>query len=344
MALLTAASSAAQTVQGRLLEAETGSPIRAALVVLEDSTGAGRLGTLTDSLGAFAVNAWAPGTYSIRAEFIGRETARSGALLLGAGTTIDLRLTAGISAVLLRPLVVGKERKCRIRPAAQQATMQLWSEARKAFEMSMYARSFRPYTVRLFSRALDPIRFKVRFARERDSTGIAYRPFGAADEAVLHAKGYITQEGEGMVFNGPDEGVLLSEGFLDHHCLRLTPADRKHPDQVGVAFEPVPGKVPEVQGIVWLDGRTLRLRSIDFRYTHISADIPRETQGGHEEFAVLPNGLVSVVSWYLRMPVTRPSGSDPEMLYADPVRPGRRVRLVVESGGELVETPTAEAR
>lgn len=334
----------AQTIQGHVLEAETGKPIRAALIVLEDSTGAGRLGTLTDSTGAFSIGAWAPGRYSIRAEFIGRETTRSGPLVLGAGTVVDLRLEAGVSAVMLKPLVVGKDRTCRIRPEAWQVTMQLWVEARKALEMSLYARAMRPYTVRLFSRALDPVRFTVRFARERDTTAAAFRPFAAAPEEVLHAGGYITQAAEGMTFNGLDEAVLLSDGFLDHHCLQLVKPDRKHPGQVGIAFVPVPSKVPEVKGVLWLEARSSRLRSYDFNYTHILYSIPRDAQGGHGDFDALPNGLVALRSWYLRMPVTRPSGMEPEMLYADPVQSGRSVRLVIESGGELVDAFAEEAR
>ncbi len=325
----------AQVVGGTVHERDNDAPLRAALVVLLDSAGKERAATLTDGAGAFLLRAPAPGRYRVRAEHIGHETATSDLLPVGAGATVRVALQADISPVLLQPIQVAGQSRCRVHPAAAEARSRLWEEARKALRLSRMSRTAQALGVHHFHRKVDGLRGQILQEDTSDTFGTSVRPFGAQSEDSLHALGYLRPlPGGGWHFFAPDEEVLLSEGFLEHHCLALREDERTRSDLIGVTFRGIGGK-SEIDGVLWLDRASAELRSLDFHY-RLPWNVDENTQGGHLEFTRLPNGAIAVSSWYLRMPTRLVE------LHNQPQQPG--VAEYEETGGYIVGAPPALRR
>ncbi len=326
------AGARAQVVGGTIRERDNGTPLRAALVVLMDSAGKERGATLTDGAGAFVLRAPAPGRYRVRAEHIGHESTASALLDVGAGATVRVALQAEISPVLLQPIQVAGQTRCRMRPAAAEATSALWEEARKALRLSRMSRTAQSLGVHHYHRTVDGLHGAVLEEDSSDSYGTSFRPFGAESEDSLHALGYLrTLPGGGRHFFAPDEEVLLSEGFLEHHCIALREDERTKTALIGVTFRGVGGK-SEIEGVLWLDRTSAELRSLDFHY-RLPWNVDENTQGGHLEFTRLPSGAIAVTSWYLRMPTKL------VQLHGQPQQPG--VALYEETGGSVIGAPPA---
>ncbi len=322
----------AQAITGRVLAGESGAPLTAAVVTLVDSAGRERRAMLSDSAGKFRLIAPWPGRWRVRAQHIGRTTA-STQVTLGPGMDADVRLEAPIAPVMLQPLTVTASSVCQVHPDARELTAQLWEEARKAFRVSSLARRSRWFVLREFDRELDPASKRVLTEQVRGAGGVGGRPFGSATEEHLNEFGYVQKEEDGWAFWAPDDDVLLSDGFLDHHCIEFR-GGRQRPRQglVGIAFQPMQHIRPDIAGVVWLDARTAEVHSVDFHFTALGWDVPDEATSGRLEFLKLRSGAIVINRWYLRMPV----GSRPHY-------------RLMESGAELVDPeatgkPTEPAR
>jgi hypothetical protein len=101
----------AQTVRGSLLDEETGSPVDAAVVTLEDERGRTISGVLTDSAGTFLIRAPEGGTYRLRAERIGYRTTTAPPIRMIAGDSIQVEFRISTSAVFLAPVTVTAVRR-----------------------------------------------------------------------------------------------------------------------------------------------------------------------------------------------------------------------------------------
>jgi hypothetical protein len=335
----------AQTVAGRLTEQETGGPLSAAVVMLLDSAGRQRMAVLSDSTGAFAMRAPAAGRYRVRAEHIGRETVSSDLLPLAAGASVSVRLEAPIAAVLLRPISVEVRSRCELHAVTAETTQKLWEEARKAFRVSVLARKSQPFVLRLFDRDLDPKNFRVLRETKGEKAGFGGRPFGAAPESLLDSLGYVRNVSEAMdelveqwEFWAPDEEVLVSDGFIQHHCLSMQEGGRKHRGLVGIAFEPVRPLGRDIRGTVWLDARTAELRWVEFRFTNLPWVVPDEAQGGRVDFRKLSSGVLVAHSWTMRMPIVRTESAGEGGVLTQ-----QYLARVIESGGELEASPPSQA-
>jgi hypothetical protein len=133
-----------------------------------------------------------------------------------------------------------------------------------------------------------------------------------------------------VTFYAPDLEALISERFLEDHCVRL---DARSDDvRVGIAFEPTRERrrIPEIRGTVWVDRHTSELRSIDFRYVNIPPELEAANAGGEATFRRLSSGTWVIARWNIRMPVV-----ETERI---PNTGGYTTRLVAihDHGGELV--------
>lgn len=322
----------AQTAVGRVVDAESGAPVEAVLVVLSDSSGTRQAGGLTDAGGEFRIRASAPGAYTLTAERIGYATPgpRRVELERDRGMRVDLELVP--LAIELEGIEVYGERRCVVRPEDGLVVAELWEEASKAlrnqewnerearirFELRTYVREIHPRTRTVLSERREPSRW---------TTGEPFRSYPAED---ILATGFVHELDDGFRYVAPDAGVLLSDAFLDTHCWRLS---GRSPEAglIGLEFEPVEDRpVPEIRGTLWLSADGARPRHLEYEYTWAPSRIARGVAGGRVEFEELPGGNWIVRRWSIRMPRVV---FDANSAVGEPS--GYRIAAVVEEGGEV---------
>jgi hypothetical protein len=335
--LMTAATTTlgAQVIQGAVIEADSGEPVNGAFVIAIDSEGERVAGVLADRSGAFRLRLREPGTFRIRAERIGYETATSEPFSIARGETREVAMRLDSRAIALQGITVEGRQRCVMRPEAGIATHALWEEARKALEVSSFVEEARMYRFRseLYVRELEPDGVRVRRELEaRTRTGYG-TPFASLPPAELIEHGFARRDGDGWILYAPDADVLLSDEFLDTHCFRIT--EGEDADVVGLSFEPVPGRrLPEVRGVLWLDRSTGELQHLEYGYVNVPLE-GRERLGGRVDFRMLDGGAWIVERWWIRSPmVTIEEGAR------------RRVRIdgLREDGGEVVTILTPSGR
>lgn len=310
----------AQAIRGRLLDARMGEPVAGALIVLVDSDGTELASTVTSAQGTYHVRAPGAGVFRLRAERIGFESSLSGDITLLAGEAVTEQLTASSSAIVLPALAVESESECRVRPEEGYATYVLWEEARKALEITertAAAHRFDGVTyqrhVNLWGEALE----------QGDVQFVSYagrHPFRSVSIEELEEHGYARHAEEGTYFYGPDAEVLLSDEFLDSHCFRYRPGGDDL--AVGLAFEPLrfDRDRVDVEGVLWIDRETSRLRTLEFTYTGIAPPSHLGTGPGpygQVVFDQLPSGGWIVREWWIRTPTgSRDRGMQTYVTYA----------------------------
>ncbi|HST62913.1 MAG TPA: carboxypeptidase-like regulatory domain-containing protein [Longimicrobium sp.] len=337
LALLLSAPLRAQSVSGHFVD-QAGAPVPSARVMLRDESGRTVHSALTDANGRFSLRAPAAGRYVLRAERIGYAATTSGPLTLAAGAQVTHRLVGGGQRVVLDAVVVEGETRCALRPGVGEETAVVWGEVRKALDL-VSANGQAPldrFTVELFERELDPRSGRLSVDNRRRVQGVAHKPFVAVPAERLAQTGFIERDTAGVLYAAPDAEVLLSERFLEDHCFRLRTEGAPAPGLIGLAFEPVRGRrVPDVQGVLWLDRASAELRQMEFEYTRPPVRGPRGVPGGKMEFQRLPGGRWITSNWVLRMPV---EAGLADMYPAQGQRP--RVVAIREVGGAVLPPGT----
>jgi hypothetical protein len=317
--LLLAAPLDAQVVRGRLSDS-TGAPVGGAIVTLvaPDRTIAAR--GLTSSTGNYSVRAPRAGEYTVSVLRIGYPPFRSGLLRVGALETVTFSTALPDDPIVLVDLDVtaGAAGVCRVDTATGSTTATLLEEVRKALDvvgLALADRGLR-FQVKRYVRRVDlnsmqtaadsgiqllsswpvqslPAELLAQrgFVQRWDSVDVRYLPFGVTS---------------GKVWFGPDPTTLFSDPFLSTHCYRVV-TERSSPDKIGLRFSPTRGRrLPEIDGTIWLDRRTLGLESLEYQYVNLPRhlrDARNGMAGGTMAFARLPGGIWIVKQWDLRAPV-----------------------------------------
>ncbi len=296
-----------QVVRGRLVAAEEERGIGGAMVTLLDGSGNDVEQILTrTSSGLFELSAPDPGEYRLKAERIGYESTFSDYFRVEVGDTVTVNMTARVEAVSLVGIEADVGRRCEVRPEEGQAVARVWNEARKALAAAAWTleRGMYQYEMLRIKRRLD--RRGRRIEAEDRSTDRAYTdaPYVARPVDSLVAGGFARITSSESLFWAPDAAVLLSDQFLDTHCLKVTEGGADAPGMVGLSFEPVRERqLADITGTMWLDPQTARLRWLDFSYVHLNVpgSLLAASPGGRVEFETLPNGTWIVTSWSIRM-------------------------------------------
>jgi len=330
--LLGSSAADAQVVRGRLVDAESGRPLEGAMVVLEGPLG-DVASVLSDALGRFVVRAPEVGTYALRADRIGHASARLEPFTLTAADTLDVRLTAPVSPVLLEGLEVSGERRCAVLPEAGKAVATVWGEARKALAAAALTEDSDVYQYRTvgFVRELDQRGRRVLSEQRRVGRSYQRAPFESLPADQLVDEGFVRPDPEGDLYYAPDAAVLLSDAFLQTHCLNLTRGGGEAEELLGVLFEPLEGRTqPDIRGTVWLDPSSGELRRVDYAYENIDPALRNDAVGGRVAFQGLPDGTWIVTEWRIRMPTAS---------LAPDYRGGRQLVLtgIREVGGEVAQ-------
>lgn len=333
--LLAAVPAAGQTVRGVVENEETGQRIGGALVVLV-SHGETVAGGLTDAQGRFALAAPAPGRYMVRVERIGLRTVAM-EVEVRAGGVAEVQIAMLEQAFVLPPLQVTAEERCTVRPGQGLQAYELWRQAAVALRAAAVSeeRGLLEYTVRTYRRDLVNGRYRNRPGRPQRVRGT---PFSTLPPAELARDGYRREARDTVTLYGPDARALLSDEFLDAHCLYVQ-TEEEVPGQVGLAFAPVQDRrVVDVRGTLWMDAGSGELRSVDFEYTGGGRDAPGARSGGRIFFGRHASGAWYVSRWFIRTVQRQRPGATS---FGKPSAPSPG--SIREAGGEVTDVVVVEA-
>ncbi len=303
--MLVAGPLTAQAITGTLVEAGTGAPVEGASVILLNRSGDQVTWRLTDAAGRFDFQMDRGGTYLLRADRIGHASVLSDPIPVDRGVTAVYRLETPVEAIMLAGIDVRTSRRCEVRPGQGASTATVWEEARKALEATSRTSGLGTYryVIRHYERELDARGRRVRSEQSQIQRATMSSPFRSVNVESLLERGFIRPDGEGSIYFAPDADILLSDPFLDTHCMSLTSGRGEAEGLLGLSFEPTEDRgVPDISGVLWLDPEDGELQWLDYRYEFL--DVPNaERLGGMVRFDGLPNGTWIVREWYIRMPL-----------------------------------------
>jgi len=332
----------AQIVRGRVTESGSGSTVGGVLVSLIDPrTRAQSVSTLSDPQGFYALRAPVAGTYQVEAKRIGVRRFVSRSIELASGETQVLNIAVEGLAYRLPETVVTGVAACTGATADAPRIGALWDEARTALaatRISLRERLFRG-TISRYVRELDPRTRRVLKEEGRQIQGVMDKPFRAVDPDSLSIRGYVTTDGRDKTYFAPDADVLLSDAFVSDHCFRLSPPSRQRRGMMGLAFAPAPGRrLPEIEGTMWLDGRTFELKLVEFKFVN-TGELPDDAVAdGEVHFEKLANGAWVVRRWFLRLPYGGRASTPVTVSGATPNVFVRRVGYTLREEGGNVTT------
>ena len=329
--ILVATPLGAQGIAGTLVQTETGAPIEGASVVLLNRSGDQVDWRLTDASGRFGLPRIQAGTYLLRADRIGHAGVLSDSIVVEPGVTTVYRLETPVEAILLAGIDVTSSSRCELRPGRGASTAAVWEEARKALEATSRTTDLGVYryVIRHYERELDDRGREVRSEQSRIQRGVMANPFLSLNVEILLERGFMHSDGDGFVYYAPDADVLLSDRFLDSHCMSLTEGEGEAEGLLGLSFEPTENRgVPDISGVLWVDPEDAELQWLDYRYEFLN--VPNSDRlGGKIQFYGLPNGTWIVREWYIRMPLLEG--------IIEPNRLTPRIRLVgIKEDGALI--------
>lgn len=336
-----------QAILGTLVEAETGAGIEGAAVILLDESGDQLSWRLTDTAGRFNFQIDRGGRFRLRADRIGHASVVTDLITLDGVSNSVQRIEAPVEAILLSGIEVEGARRCEVRPEDGVGTARVWEEARKALEaasQTLRGGAYR-YVIRRYERELDATGRRVQSEESRILRRVTRRPFVSLDVDDLLSQGFVRSNDDGSVYYyAPDADVLLSDPFLDTHCMRLTEGRDESEGMLGLAFEPLEDRgVAEISGVLWLNPNDGRLQWLDYTYEYL--DVPdADRLGGRVQFEGLPNGAWIVLNWSIRMPILTATildgGRQRTTLVAIREEGGQVVRINDQRGERVLDSRT----
>lgn len=186
-------------IRADLLGAGTRQRIAGALVLLTDTTGRELRRTWTDVTGRVAFDV-PPGTYRLRVLRIGLVRWHTDPFVLGPGDTLTAPLLPPETPILLAPLTVRAERRCRLRPEEGSAAT-LWEESRKALEATEWTIAHRMCRFQTVSymRRYAPAGGDPTEEQRTIGTGLSAWPFASIAPESLSKRGFVQTDSTGVV-------------------------------------------------------------------------------------------------------------------------------------------------
>lgn len=290
----------AQRFHGVLRDSNTGEPVSGAVVWLTGAQEKFLARTVSRDSGLFVIPRFqqARELHVIRIGYRPLVTA----LALDADSVLTLRITA--IPLLLHAVASNGKRLCP-GDAADTVALDLWNQARAALLAGVVAREAAPPRIRVYSytQTLDPVRKHVVADSSTIKDFLADKPYVAARPGWVFAdQGYIQDEpGGDRTYYAPDDGVMLDTTFIETHCLHVVDGDATHANQVGIGFEPTHADgrdtLVDIKGVLWLDARAPRLRSIEFTYTGLE---PAASGSGGDITFENEHGVPMISRWQIR--------------------------------------------
>ncbi len=341
--LVLAVPAAGQTVFGTVVGEASGLPLEGAMVILFDATAREVDRSLTDASGRFSLDADTTGAHVLRVDRIGYASVGTGSFDLGPEGLFQ-RIEVPVLPIRLEGLFVEASPRCEVRPAEGLATARVWDEARKALEAAAWTISSEAYSYTLlrYTRRLERNGRDIKEESREFIYGRSQAPYVSLRPDVVAKRGFVQPLPDGRdSYYAPDAEVLLSEEFLDTHCMKLVQGEDR---LIGIEVEPTRDRgLPDIEGVLWLDLATAHLQRVEFRYVKLPDRIrdPGDI-GGEVRFSGLPNGTWVVREWRIRTPTMAFVGSGMRMARIGYYEEGGVVwRAIDRSGATVLEAGTA---
>lgn len=330
-----------QTVSGRVHD-EASRGIQGVVVSLVGEDGQARAKALTNSHGQYRLIAPDTGFWRLRTARIGYRSVTSARFRIAPGELATRDLAVSVVPVALDTVRAMGRNLCRLSAADSSTVVGIaWDQVRTALaatQLSAGNGAIHTSTL-MYERMVDPRNGRVGAQAIDLRNGVAAQPWRSPDEDSLHLRGFVySLPDEGRVFEAPGLDVLVSERFLEDHCLRIDKASAKA--RLGIAFEPTRDRrrLPEIRGTVWLNRQTSELEELIFEYVHVPREEAQVAKGS-VGFARMANGMWVISRWNIRMPTFV---REPVFDKVGKVSSWRtRMDSVKSTGGELIAAQIA---
>jgi len=313
--VLHAPSLSGQEVRGTVRDSASRLPLPNTVILVLDPSGRPAARTTTDAQGRFRVVAWsgrpsaraarAAASLRLRVMRMGFRPHEVPLAQVAGGTSVDIALSS--FPINLEEVQVVAAPSCPKRPD-RPAVLALLRQVRLALYTNVLARSQSGATITrlLYARRYDGDGGRVT-AQSVDvsvASGGVERFDAARSAVVIGRQGFREDDIGQHGFLPPDAETLVDDEFTENHCYRLVPSDRTRPRQVGLAFEPAvredTGHI-DIVGTLWVDTLSRVLRDLRFRYVGLDPQARALAPEGRLSFQELPNGVVLVDRWSLRL-------------------------------------------
>jgi hypothetical protein len=296
----------AQELRGTVRDSASNTPVAGAVVILLDAPGRSLARTLTNESGQYRL-VLVPAVERLRVVHIGfRPRELTLPRVAPSQDTARLDITMVRLATLLEPVNV-LARACGSRPDRASA-IALLEQARTVLLATVVAQEANPGTVVAygFQRRMKGTSDRIDYQTVRsDSLAGVSKSFVATRRgaAFVH-DGFLgpSENGQDVLF-APDAETLLDEDFVNAYCFRLMQSERTRPHQLGLGFSPPDRKAGrvDIEGTLWVDTLSRTLQDIEFRYVGLDRRIQAFGPGGQISFRAMPNGVVLIDRWHLRL-------------------------------------------
>ncbi|MEP6619976.1 MAG: carboxypeptidase regulatory-like domain-containing protein [bacterium] len=283
---------------------EAGAPVPGVVVMLIDARATTITQALSDQRGEFRLPMVPAGQYRLRTLRIGFRPVSSDAFELRSGADVDQHLILRGVAFALDTMRVVEQGTCHDAGDSTQTLYALWEQVRGALAATQMSVDALPATVTTlgYERTFDRDLQRLRDQQVSLTTARVAQPWQTLPSDSLRNVGFVVTASDSTTYYAPGLDALLAPTFVGDYCLRFAaPSD---PQRIGIDFEPATVRrgVSDIRGTLWIDRHSTELRSLEFRYVNIPAEQER-VAGGRVEFARLANGLWTVWSWSIRMPI-----------------------------------------
>lgn len=186
------------------------------------------------------------------------------------------------------------------------AALALLEQARSGLLTTIVSRSVTPANMKrlLFERMMDGNSDRIVHQSVRIDSAVTTGSFGAVRSAAdFVQQGFVQDSGGIRTFFAPDAETLLNDGFANGYCFRIMDAERGRPHQIGLGFTVADRRRErvDIEGALWVDTAARALMDIDFRYLGLDRRYDEFHAGGRVSFQAMPNGVVLVDRWNLRL-------------------------------------------
>jgi hypothetical protein len=311
----------AQVLSGTVRDSASQAPIPNTRVLTLDPTGRATASVTTDQQGRFRISPWTSraaaraGTIRLRVLRVGFRPREVTVARAAAAATFDVSIVP-FPIVLEEFQVVAPS--CQKR-ADRAAALGLLQQVRMALFATVLARSQSSATMTrlLYDRRVESRTGRILSQSVRTRvTSATSEPFTAARSAsTFNRQGFVHDASGAHTYVGPDAETLIDDAFASRYCVKLAGVDRGRPNLVGLGFEPVDredGRI-DIVGTVWIDTLSRVLEDLTFRYVGLDRETSALAPEGRLSFRELPNGVVIIDQWSLRLAGAQSSGALPEI-------------------------------